>query len=176
MKFLRYCYSIDIDIQAPACRIFTSENDFLGYVINDRVYLSIRGDINLYAEFLYDKKQSLTDEYLHSWGKNTSTFIRETIGVYINHHLFTTYPQTMLRLHHCLTNDEQYERCKDMLQTDSVHEVKVELKHFDKLYFVTINGKPLHKEGIANKRVAQELFSIINKDVSLYLSKRWPTK
>ena len=176
MKFLRYCYSIDIDIQNPTCSSFAKDNDFEGFVVNDKVYLSIRGDINLYVEFLNDEKQSLTNEYLYSWGKNTTTFNRETIGMHINPHLSAKWRLTLLKLHHCLTNDKQYEQYQDMLQIDSVRQVKVELKHINELYFITINGSPLCEEGITNKRIAQELFNIINNDINLYLLRRWPTK
>lgn len=81
MRFQRYCYESDIDFQSPECRHF-GKNGIHGYVLGEKyIFLGVSGTPNFYCEFSNNNNTPLSDEFLNEWAKNTSAFIKETVGI-----------------------------------------------------------------------------------------------
>ena len=82
MEFLRYCYSIDIDLTDDFCRTF-GDGVVFGYVIRKNVYLGITGVPDLFCHF-YNDDPELSNESLCKLGKNINSFIKHTVETIIH--------------------------------------------------------------------------------------------
>lgn len=174
MKFQRYCAEIDIEITNPQCRHFGG-NKFHGYVIGERyVYLSIEGLPNYYCEFINNEGKILSDDFLLEWAKNTTAFIKETIGTAINPSLTMEVP-TILRNLTYYENGEVYDCNNPMMFIEKSSPI-VSLNSINRSYFITINNEPLYERGITDKRLAESIFNKLSNDIRTYIKKRWPIK
>lgn len=170
MKFLRYCYQIDIDFSNPGCRTF-GNGEVAGHVIGNKVYLYIHGFPNLLCEFFNDENAELSDKYLIDWATNTSLFIQDTIGIMFNPNLNIDIP-TIIQNMKYYGNGKIYnpdDRCLDDVDCRPM----LALKHDRDSYFITVDGKPIYEEGISNESVAKRIFDKFVADIRMYIKKRW---
>ena len=172
MKFQRYCFENDINIEES--RHFGT-NGIHGYVLNERyVYLNVSGCPNLYCEFTNNDNTSLTDDFLNEWARNTSALIKDTVGTVINPLLSIEVPSILRNLQN-YENGDVYDASNPLMNVERSIPI-VSLIRLNNMYFITIDGEPLYKRGITNQRVAEDLFNKLSRDISLYIKKRWPIK
>ncbi len=171
MKFLRYCYKMDIDISNNSCHSF-GNNKVFGYTILNDVYLNVSGMPNLFCHFFNDNSMELTDEFLCKWGNNVSSFIKDTIGTVINLQLVIDVPNILRNLKYFETGVPYDPNNKEMYLIKS-HPI-VDLLQTGDSYFITIDGKSLYDRGIVNEKLANDLFKKVSDDISAYINKRWP--
>lgn len=172
MKFLRYCYQIDIDFSNPKCRTF-GNGDVAGHVIENKVYLYIHGFPDLLCEFFNDENVELSDMYLINWATNTSLFIKSTIGNEYNPNLNIDIPVIIQKM-------KFYGNGKAYNPNDYfLHDAKncsIALKHNGESYYITVEGKPIYEKGISNENAAKYVFDKFVTDIHMYIKKRWSIK
>ena len=173
MKFLRYCYTLDIDLSEENCRTF-GDGKVFGYVIGDNVYLLVPGIPNLLCHCFNDDNTVLSDDYLCRWGTNMTAFIKETVGTVVNPQIVIDVPTILRNLKYYETGDA-YNPNNIMMYTVLSHPV-IELKQSDDIFFITVDGESLYEKGIVNKKVAEDLFYKLSNDIGAYIKKRWPIK
>lgn len=171
MKFLRYCYQIDIDFSSPECHAF-GNGKVGGHVIGDRVYLYVHGFPSLLCEFFNDKNAELSDKYLIDWATNTSLLIQSTIGNEYNPKLNIDIPTIVQNMKY-YGNGETYNPNASVLY-DVDCRLILALKCDGNSYYITVDGKPVYEEGISNKHVAKRIFDKFVNDIHMYIKKRWP--
>lgn len=171
MKFLRYCYEIDINTDADNCISFGDRNIF-GYEINDNVYLKVRGVPTLFCLFYNDSQTELTNDFLCKWGNNVSVFIKDTIGTVINLALAIDVPNILRSLKIYETGCLYDPNSVGMYTVTS--RPFIELRRLDNSFFITVDGNPLYNRGIVNEKVANDLFKKLSGDITEYIKKRWP--
>lgn len=98
MKFQRYCSESDICISSLGCRHF-GRNGIHGFVVDEKyIYLGIDGLPTIYCQFSNDNNIELSDNFLFEWARNTSSFMKETIGTAVNLQLSLEVPSIIRNL------------------------------------------------------------------------------
>lgn len=174
MKFQRYCSESDICISSPGCRHF-GRNGIHGYVVDEKyIYLGVDSLPNIYCQFSNDGNIELSDNFLFEWAKNTSSFLKDTVGTVINLQLSLEVP-SILRNLKCFENGDMYIRDNLMMFVEKSFPV-ISLVNANNSFFVTVDNEPLYERGITNKKVAEDLFNKLSQDIKMYIKKRWPIK
>lgn len=174
MKFQHYCTEGDICISSPNCRHF-GRNGVHGYVVDEKyIFLGIDGLPNIYCQFTNDGNIELTDNILYEWAKNTSSFIKDTVGTVVNLRLSLDVPSILRNLNY-YENGDVYNRNNPMMFDEKSFPI-VSLKNANNSFFITVDNEPLYERGIMNKNVAEDLFKKLSTDIRMYIKKRWPIK
>lgn len=174
MKFQCYCTESDILIGSPNCRHFGMDN-IHGYIVDEKyIYLGIEGFPNIYCQFSNSDNIELSDNILYEWAKNTSSFVKDTVGTVINLNLSLEVPSIIRNLKN-FENGAVYNGNDPMMFVEKSFPV-VSLKNVNNSFFVTVDNEPLYECGITNRKVAEDLFNKLSKDIRMYIKKRWHIK
>ena len=82
MKFLRYCNSLDLNLDDNNIEHF-GDNSVHGFIINEKyIAVSVDGFNDLFCLFGKNNEETeLTQDFAKSFAQNMSMFIKETVGI-----------------------------------------------------------------------------------------------